>query len=101
MSLTLDFTDFSVDFVTLFQEDPYDLDYIFIKTSKNKDAILFRGYYYNHQRDNNKSSVYKCRHIHQKKECPATFTLNEDKNFRCKEHSHDDNIIILFYYLTI
>ena len=45
MSFTLDFTDFSVDFVNLFQEEPYDLDYIYIKTSKKKDAILFRGYY--------------------------------------------------------
>ena len=87
MSLTLDFTDFSVDFVTLFQEDPYDLDSIFIKTSKNKDAILFRGYYYNHQREYNKSSVYKCHHMNKKKECPATFTLNEDKTFQYKEHS--------------
>ena len=28
-------------------------------------------------------------HSSKKKECPATFTLNEDKTFRCKEHSHD------------
>ena len=41
--------------------EPYDGRYTFIKTSKDKDAILHRGFYYNYQRANKKSDVYKCR----------------------------------------
>ena len=37
MSLT---HDFSVEFANLFKLEPYHLNYIFIKKSKNKDDII-------------------------------------------------------------
>lgn len=64
-------------------------DYKILKTKKGKDAVLYRGYYYNHQRDNAKSTVFKCRHIVDKKECTSTFTLQKDGKFNCKDHTHD------------
>ena len=53
------------------------------------DSILHRGFYYNHQRDNKKSTAFKCRRIVNKKECTGTFTLNSDGTFQCKDHQHE------------
>jgi len=55
MNLTSDFDDIAQDFEKLFFDDIYDDKWILLKSSKNKDAVLHRGYYYNHQRDNAKS----------------------------------------------
>jgi hypothetical protein len=36
--------------------------YIMLKSTKDKDAIIADGYYYNWIRDNKATTVYKCRH---------------------------------------
>ena len=63
MSLTSDIVDLANDFEKMFFEDPYDNTWTLLKSSKNKDSILHRGFYYNHQRDNKKSTAFKCRRI--------------------------------------
>jgi len=71
----------------LFYEKQYESNYRVLKSNREKDAILFNGYYYNWQRDNkNGSTVLKCRQKHEKKECSGTFTLNQDGSFKCKSH---------------
>ena len=86
MSLTSDIVDLANDFEKMFFEDPYDNTWTLLKSSKNKDSILHRGFYFNHQRDNKKSTAFKCRRIVNKKECTGTFTLNSDGTFQCKDH---------------
>ena len=60
------------------------IDPVKILTSKQKPAILNEGFYYNHQRDNLKSIVFKCRQrikdssTQKDKECTSSFTLNHD-----------------------
>jgi hypothetical protein len=58
--LTLDNSDV-VDNATLVEAYKYKL----IKSSKDKEAVLFNGYYFNYQRRNKTSKIFKCR---QKKE---------------------------------
>ena len=48
MSLTSDCENITEGIDSLFFEDPYEDSWILLKSSKNKDAILHRGYYYNH-----------------------------------------------------
>ena len=81
-----DFHDLNLD--RLFEEHEYVAHYEIIKTSKGKDAILYRGFYYNWTRDNKSSTVYKCRETVNKKECPSTFTLNSSNDIVCKPHTH-------------
>jgi len=70
----------------LFFEKKYESKYRLIKSNRDKDAILFNGYYYNHQRDNKNSRVFKCRQKNGKKECTGTFTLMNDDSYSCKSH---------------
>jgi len=55
MSLSSDIEDIGFSFEKMFFEDPY-YDTWTLKSSKNKDSILHRGFYYNHFRDNRKST---------------------------------------------
>ena len=60
MSLTSDIVDLANNFEKMFFEDPYDNTWTLLKSSfKNKDSILHRGFYFNHQRDNKKSTAFK------------------------------------------
>ena len=82
MSLSTSMEDMSSELDNLFFEDPYDQSWILLKSSKNKDAILHRGFYYNHQRDNKKSTAFKCRRVINKKECSGSFNLNNEITYR-------------------
>jgi len=57
-----------------------------IKSSKGKDAVLYLGYYYNHLRDNKKSTVFKCREVFDDKECPGSITISDNGQFIAKSH---------------
>ena len=60
-----------------------------LKTSKNKDSIFHDGFYYKHMRDNKNSTVFKCRHIIDGKECKGNFTPdNNGRKFKTKDHQH-------------
>ena len=51
-----------------------------IKSSKNVNAVLYQGFYYNHFRNNKNSVQYKCREKVNGKECNGSFTLNNQCN---------------------
>ena len=89
MSLSSDIEDIGFAFEKMFFEDPYDDTWTLLKSSKNKDSILHRGFYYNHFRDNKKSTFFKCRRVIDKKECSGSFTLSNDGKCVCKEHQHE------------
>ena len=57
--LTDDFCDKSLELQKLFTDDPYDPTFTIMKTSKGKVAILYRECYYNHQRHNKNSTVFR------------------------------------------
>jgi hypothetical protein len=57
-----------------------------ISSSKGKKAIMFKGFYYNHLRENKASSVYKCRDKFDDKECPGSITISKDGSFTTKPH---------------
>lgn len=61
------------------EEPPYSM----LKSSKEKSAILYDGYYYNHGRDNNKTTYFKCRQMvlvnQLKKECSGSFILKKTR----------------------
>jgi len=59
-----------------------------IKSSKNKDAVLYEGHYYNHLRSNKHSEYFKCRTVIDEKECSGSFTLNKDGTFKVTSHKH-------------
>lgn len=88
MSLSSDIEDIGFAFEKFFFEDPYDDTWTLFKSSKNKDSILHRGFYYNHFRDNKKSTFFKCRRVIDKKECTGSFTLGNYGKYVCKEHQH-------------
>ena len=75
MNLTDDFISLEQEFIHLFNESPYSPKYSIIKSYRAKDAILYLGYYFNHQRVNKRSIVFKCRHNDSvtHKECTSTF----------------------------
>ena len=55
----------------------------FLKSSKGKDAIIYKGYYYNFHRNHKNSTDYKCRKQHEndngnKQECGSIFKLFKD-----------------------
>ena len=82
-----DFEDLCLE--TMFFLPDYSPQYEKIQSTRNGEAILHRGYYYNWSRNNKSSTVYKCRVNLDKKECTSTFTLNNDSTFKCKLHLHD------------
>ena len=52
-----EFQDFDLYYV-----NEYPKDFEIIKSTKEKDTILYKGYYYNHKRENKDGSrVFKCR----------------------------------------
>jgi len=60
-----------------------------IKSSKNVNAVLYQGFYYNHFRTNKNPVQYKCREKIYGKECNGSFTLNNCGNsFTLKSHKH-------------
>ena len=66
---------------SLFTEIQYPKDYEIIKSSKDKDATLFNGYYYNFSRKNLRSTVFKCRATFNGVECTGRFTLKNDNSY--------------------
>jgi len=71
----------------LLDEITEESTYKAIKFSKDKDAILHNGYYYNWQRENqNGSIVFKCRQKQEelKKKVSWCFYLEYQWNFYCK-----------------
>lgn len=84
-----DFEDLNLE--DLFYEHEYSKQHELIKSSKEKDAILYQGYYYNHKRDNKDgSSIYKCRESvidnGKTKECVGVLKLTTKNTVEVKSH---------------
>jgi len=86
MSFLDQFEDLNLE--DLFTEHVYPSSFEKIKSSKQKDAIMYLGFYYNHSRENLKSTKFKCREKVNGKECTGSFTLYEDESFTIKPHGH-------------
>jgi len=84
MSLVDDFQDLNLE--DFFCERSYPSMPEVISSSKGKKAIMFKGFYYNHLRENKASSVYKCRDKFDDKECPGSITISKDGSFTTKPH---------------
>jgi hypothetical protein len=82
MSLVDDFQDLNLE--DFFCERSYPSMPEVISSSKGKKAIMFKGFYYNHFRENKASSVYKCRDKFDDKECPGSITISKDGSFTTK-----------------
>ena len=84
MSLVADFEHLYLN--DFFMDRVYHNKPEIIKSSKGKDAVLYLGYYYNHLRDNKKSTVFKCREVLDDKECPGSITISDNGQFIAKSH---------------
>ena len=84
----MDFDDLNLG--SHFDENVYPKVPESIKSSREKDAILYQGYYYNHHRAIKKSIVYKCRENFVdkngiKKQCVGALTVHDkDENDEVK-----------------
>lgn len=59
---------------------------IFIKSNKNKQAVIYGNYKYNHTADNkNGSSFWRC---NKRGECSASITINQERNLVLRETVH-------------
>ena len=84
-----------LDLDDLFNDFEYPQNPEFIKSSKAKDAVIHKGYYYNFKRENKreKSSVYKCtesfKDIDGKtKECSGSLKIFDNSEREVEVHSH-------------
>ena len=65
--------------------------FTFLKSSKGKDTIIYKGYCYNFHRSNKNSIDHKCRKQHEndqgnKQECGLIFKLFKNCKFTHKDH---------------
>lgn len=59
---------------------------IFVKSNKNKQAVLYKGYKYNHISDNkNGTTFWRC---NQRQECSASITINKERTAVIRESHH-------------